>query len=173
MKKTLAIVALLLVSSMAFAAKPLKVKSGSADVLKQEGVAVVKMDYSNATWEKKSSYEEFCGEEYEERVAQSLEAIVKGFNSSTKGLTFTQGQKEAEAQYTVTVKVQDMERKMTDIAMFNIRLSGTITIVDNTTGEEICEIEINKISGGSSYVPNTRLYSCFETLGTKLAKAKL
>ena len=57
-----------------------------------------------------------------------------------------------------------------DIAYFYIRVCGTITVVDNQTGEEVCEIEIDKLSGSASFVPNDRLASCFKTLGVKLAK---
>ena len=168
MKKVVTIMALLVISTLTFAGKPLKVKSGDTNFLNETVTAKVVMDYSNATWENKRSYETFCGEEYEERVEQSEAAFITGFNSFSKTLKMTNA--EEETKYTVTVHVLDLERKVFDIAEFYIRIVGTITVVDNETGEEVCTIEIDKLKGFASYVPNSRLYSCFQTLGQKLAK---
>ena len=60
MKKAITIIALLVISTLTFAGKPLKVLSGDISFLKEEAVAKVEMDYSQATWEKRSSYETFC-----------------------------------------------------------------------------------------------------------------
>ena len=168
MKKFVTIMALLVISTLTFAGKPLKVKTGDTNFLKETVTAKVQMDYSNTTWEKKRSYETFCGDEYEDRMEQSEVAFIKGFNSVSKTLKLSNT--EEEAKYTITVHVLDLERKVFDIAEFYIRIVGTITVVDNETGEEVCTIEIDKLKGDASYVPNSRLYSCFQTLGMKLAK---
>lgn len=170
MKKAITIIALLVISTLTFAGKPLKVLSGDIGFLKEDAVAKVEMDYSQATWEKRSSYETFCGEEYEERVEQSKVAFISGFNSTSK--TFKVADTEQDTKYTMVVHVNYLERKVFDIAEFYIRINGTISVVNNETGEEVCQIEINKLAGSASYVPNVRLYSCFQTLGNKLAKMK-
>jgi hypothetical protein len=79
---------------------------------------------------------------------------------------------EENPKYTITVHVEDLERKVFDIAEFYIRIVGTISVVDNETGEEVCVIEIDKLKGSASYVPDVRLFNCFQTLGIKLAKLK-
>lgn len=170
MKKTITIIALLVISTLTFAGKPLKVKSGNINFLKEDAVAKIEMDYSNTTWEKKNSYKEFCAEEYDGRVEQSGISFIEGFNTTSKALKLTNS--DEEAQYTLVVHVADLERKFQDIAYFYIRVCGTITVMNNQTGEEVCEIEIDKLSGSASFVPNDRLASCFKTLGVKLAKMK-
>lgn len=170
MKKIVTIMALLVISTLTFAGKPLQVKKGNLDFLKDDAIAKVEMDYSQTTWEKDRAYDEFCGEDYEPRVAQSKEAFIQGFNSKSESLKLTDD--DDQVKYTITVHVGDLERKMFDIAMFYIRIVGSITVVDNETGEEVCTIEIDKLKGYSSYVPDTRLYSCFLTLGQNFAKLK-
>lgn len=171
MKKTFTVLALLLISTMTFAAKPLKVKSGDLSFKQDAAVAKLVMDYSNAKWEEKKSYEEFCEEDYDSRVQQSYLAVMTGFNSLNPALKLTNDE-EAEAKYTVTVQLTNLERKMWDIASFYIRIEGIITVVNNETGEEVCSIEIKKLKGSASYVPDTRLFSCFQELGFNFAKLK-
>ena len=168
MKKAITVLALLFVSTLTFAGKPLKVSSGSLDFLKEGAVAKLEMDYSNTTWERKKSYEVFCEDAYNDRVEQSAVAVMTGFNNASRQLKITDSQEDAK--YTITVHVADLERKMWDIAELYIRVVGTITVVDNETGEEVCVIEIDKLKGNASYVPDARLFSCFQTLGMKLAK---
>ena len=170
MKKIVAIMALLVISTLTFAGKPLQVKKGTLDFLKDDAIAKVEMDYSQTTWEKKRPYDQFCGDTYEERVSQSQEAFIQGFNSKSKSLKLTDD--DEQVKYTITVHVGDLERKVFDIASFYIRIVGTITVVYNETGEEVCTIEMDKLKGAASYIPNTRLYSCFLTLGQTLAKLK-
>ena len=69
MKKTFTVLALLLISTLTFAAKPLKVKSGDLSFKQEAVLARLVMDYSNATWEGRQSSEEFCGEDYGSRTA--------------------------------------------------------------------------------------------------------
>lgn len=171
MKKTFTILALLLISTLTFAAKPLKVKSGDLSFKQEAVIARLVMDYSNATWEGRQSYEEFCGEDYGSRVQQSAIAVMTGFNSFNPALKISLDE-DAEAKYTITVRLAELERKMWDIASFYIRVQGTISVVNNETGEEVCSIEMKKLSGNASYVPDTRLFSCFQELGLSLAKLR-
>ena len=96
MKKAITIIALLVISTLTFAGKPLKVNSGDINFLKEAAVAKIEMDYSNTTWEKKKSYKEFCAEEYDERVVLSGNAIIEGFNTTSKALQLTNSDEEAQ-----------------------------------------------------------------------------
>lgn len=171
MKKTFTVLALLLISTLTFAARPLKVKSGDMSFKQEAVIARLVMDYSNAKWEGRQSYEEFSGEDFGDRVQQSAIAVMTGFNSFNPALKLSDDE-NAEAKYTVTIRLTDLERKMWEIASFYIRIEGTISVVNNETGEEVCSIEIKKLGGNASYVPDTRLFSCFQELGLSFAKLR-
>ncbi len=170
MKKVFLIVCLS-VLCVALSAK-VKITSGSAAFLKEEATAVLVMDYSEATWEDDQSYQSWCGEDYEQRVELSYSSVALGFNKNSDNLKIRQ-QDSATARYRITIKVETMEQKMGGgWGRFYTMCTGTLTVVDISTGAVVCTAQIKREDGDTDYVPNDRLAKCFFHVGKAMARMR-
>ena len=171
MKKVLITAILLFTAASLFAAKPLKVSKGSLDVLSENATATWSIDLSQATFEKKQSFETWCEGDYQTRVEGMNEAFFGSFNNYSKGLKLV---KSGNAPYQLTFKVSDFEQKQGPGmwgSMF-IRVSGVIDIVDCASGETVCEIEVNGVKGDTDFVQNDRFPKTMDWLCRDIFKMK-
>ena len=151
MKKTLITTLILLLSFTAMA--KVKVVSGSAACIKEKAIAVVEFDYSEATFDKNQSYENWCGEDFDERVTSSTKEFVNSFNKKSKGLQISDN--EAEAKYRIIVKVGDCDQNMgfsCNWGQMQFKCNAMITIVEIATNEVVCTVEVDEEKGESKWV---------------------
>ena len=170
MKKILIACAALLLSSSLFAAKPLKVASGSLDVLKEASTATWTIDLSEAVFEKDGSFKAWCGDEYDTRVKLMNEAFFEGINKYSNGLKLV---KEGEAPYKVVLKVNKFERKQGP-GMWGscfIRIFGTFSVVD-TEGNTVLELEVDGVKGDTDFVETDRFPKAIDWLCRDIFKLK-
>lgn len=171
MKRLLTTALLLFTAASLFAAKPLKVNKGSLDVLRQDATATWSIDLSKATFEQKQSFEVWCEDDYQTRVQGMNDAFFTAFNKYSKGLQLVN---EGSAPYNLVLKVSNFDRKQGPGmwgSMF-IRVFGVIEIVDNASGETVCEIEVNGVRGDTDFVENDRFPKTMDWLCRDLFKMK-
>ena len=171
MKRLLTTALLLFTAASLFAAKPLKVSKGSLDVLRQDATATWSIDLSNATFEKKQSFEAWCEDDYQTRVQLLNDSFFEYFNKYSKGLQLVN---EGSAPYNLTFKISNFERKQGPGmwgSMF-MRVSGVIEIVDCESEETVCEIEVNGVRGDTDFVENDRFPKVMEWLCRDIFKMK-
>ncbi|MBP5483400.1 MAG: hypothetical protein J6X99_03985 [Bacteroidales bacterium] len=172
MKKLVSICAICLLSaSSLFAAKPLKVASGSLDVLKSDATATWSIDLSNAVFEKDGDFKTWCGPEYDERVKLMNEAFYNGFNNYSAGLKLVKGGK---APYKLVFKVREFERKQGP-GMWGscfIKVYGTLEIEDTATGEKVLVLDVDGVKGDTDFVETDRFPKIMDWLCRDIFKLK-
>ena len=171
MKRLLTTTLLLLAAASLFAAKPLKVSKGSLDVVRQDATATWTIDLSQATFEKKQSFEAWCESDYQTRVQSMNDTFFESFNNYSKGLKLVN---EEPAPYKLVFTVSDFEQKQGPGmwgSMF-IRVSGVIDIVDCSSGETVCELEVNGVKGDTDFVQNDRFPKTMDWLCRDIFKLK-
>lgn len=154
-----------------FAAKPLKVTKGSLDVLRQDATATWSIDLSQATFEKKQSFEESCEEDYQAIVQSINDTFFASFNQYSKGLKLVN---EEEAPYQLVFNVKDFERKQGPglWGSMYIRVFGVIDIVDCASGETVCELEVNGVKGDTDFAECDRYPKTMDWLCRDIFKMK-
>ena len=108
MKKILTAMALLLASVSLFAAKPLKVVSGSPDVLKQDVTATFTLDVSQASFENKKDFKSWSGADYDTYVQLMNDSFFQYFNKYSTGMKLV----KEDAPYNVVLDIRLFEEKM-------------------------------------------------------------
>lgn len=169
MKKILTLSALLLASVSLFAAKPLKVSSGSIDVLKEDVTATVTIDLSQATFEGEKDFKTWCEGEYDTRVKLINDSFFEYFNKYSKGMKLVKD----DAPYQLVFAIKKFERKMgANFGQFSMKIDGTITIVDKASGETVCQLDVDGIKGAADFVENDRFPKTMDTLCKEISKLK-
>ena len=150
----------------------IKIVSGNANFLKENATAILVFDYSEASWEEEESYEQWCGEDYEERVKLSYGSFIFGFNRESTTLKLKQ--EDSAAKYRIVVKITTMEQKASGWGWgrFYALCTGTIVVEEIASGEIVCTAKVSREGGDPDYVPNDRLAKCFKALGMATAKMK-
>ena len=149
----------------------IRIVSGNANFLKENATAILVFDYSEASWEEDESYEQWCGEDYEERVKLSYGSFIFGFNRESTALKIKQ--EDPSAKYRIIVKITTMEQKLGGgWGRFYALCTGTIIVEEIASSEVVCTAQFNREDGDSDYVPNDRLAKCFMALGIATAKMK-
>lgn len=179
MKRLLLVSALLLASVSLFAAKPLKVTKGSMDVFKQDATATWNIDLSQAVFvnngifakENKGDFKTWCEEDYDERVRLMNEAFFDAFNMYTTGMELV---KEEKAPYQVILKVDKFERAQGPGVMGSCYISvfGTLSLIDNASGESVLEVAVNNVKGDTDFVETDRFPKTMTWLCRDLFKLK-
>lgn len=173
------------------AANPLKVKSGSLDVLKDEAVAVVEFDHANPIVDgkelsAKDYYSAKSEEEYQKFVSEmnrGSESFITFFNEN-KGkkspIRLSLSTEEQEnAKYRLLVKVNrinagngggmvwGMSRKAGGAV-----LHGEMTFVNVATGEPVCVIDFADVKGLLNPAFYARIISAYRYLADYLIELK-
>lgn len=169
MKKLLLTFLVLLCSAVMFAG-PLKKTSGDEKCFSENATAVLSMDLSNTTFDKKQSFKTWCGKDYEERVSVSEKGFTESFNQNSKGLKIVDS--ESDAKYKIVIDVKNFQRKSASFGWgrFHVKIYGTLTVVDNATGETVCAYSIDGVSGGDDFNETERFEKSFSELGKVLLK---
>ncbi len=160
--------ALWLVASMGYAKKSMVVTDGDiCSLLGQDTTVSVAFDYSHTRWEQEESYKDFCGDDYQVRVDNSLTTFTEAFNRTSKTLRATNS---GEAAYRMVVVVDNLERKqgMVMWGRMYIRVTGQIRVFDAATNEPVLTVTVQNLAGDEDFVPNDRLNKCFDKLATQL-----
>ena len=168
MKRLLLALCLVLSCAVSFAG-PLK-GEGDTKCLKESAKAVLSIDFSKATWEKKEDFKTWCGDTFSERETASVTNFTTAFNESSKGLQVaTEGN---DAKYKMVIEVKNFERKSASIGFgrAHIKIYGTLKVVDAASGETVCTYTIDGLSGGDDYVETERFAKSFAKLGKELTK---
>lgn len=174
MKKVLSILVCLLTNVlMVQAGSDLKVVSGSADFTKESAKAIVTVIFTNCKWEKKEDFKSWCGEDYDQRVNSAAPAIMSGFNLKSKGLKIVTD--ASAAKYKINFGVRNMQRKqgMGFWGSCYIKLYGTITVTEISSGNTVCVIEVDGQSGDTDFVENDRIEKAFVGVGEEMASKRL
>lgn len=154
--RALMVAALLTVGAASADAKnPLKVKSGDEDVFNdKKSTAIYTVDLKGATWEEEETFEAYSGDEYAKRV----EIISQAWKNEA-GEELNLKAVDSDARYTVCLRIDNFEQKQALTSTWGrmyIRIYGTITVTDNTTGEAVCVITVDGSGGDPDYVQNDR-----------------
>ena len=152
----------------------IKTTSGNWGFLNEETTAIIVFDYSNATWEEVTIYEQWCGNDYANRVKLSYGSFILGFNNESPKLIINQ--EAPSAKYRITVKVNELEEKSGSVLKGGlwgrsyIQCSGTIIVEEIVSGKVICTAVIDEEEGEQDLVIDDRLAKCFYALGKATAK---
>ena len=148
--------------------------SGNWSFLNEETTAIVVFDYSDATWGDEVYYEQWCGNDYANRVKLGYGAFILGFNNESSKLKIQQ--EDSSAKYRIIVKINALEEKHGAIlkgglwGRFYIQCSGTIIVEEITSGEVVCTARIDDEEGERDLVIDDRLAKCFNALGKSTAR---
>lgn len=169
MKKLLLTFVVLLCSAAMFAG-PLKKTSGDGKCFLENATAVLSMDLSNTTFDKKQRFQTWCGKDYEERVAVSEKGFTTSFNQYSKGLKIAE--QGTDAKYKIVIDVKNFQRKSASFGFgrFHMKIYGTLSVIDNATGETVCAYTIDGLSGGDDFNETDRFEKSFFELGKVLLK---
>ena len=172
MKNLVLSIIMLLFYLTAFA--DIDVTSGSSDFLDEEVTAIVVFDYSKATWQEEVYYEQWCGNDFANRVKLGYGSFILGFNNESSKLKIQQ--EDSSAKYRIIVKINVFEEKHGAAlkgglwGRYYIQCSGTILVEEIASGEVVCTAKIDDEEGERDLVINDRLAKCFYALGKATAK---
>lgn len=143
---------------------------GNVKCLKENESAVLTIDFSKVTWEKKQDFKQWCGAEYDKRVEVSNSEFTKSFNENSKGVKIVEAGKEAK--YKIVVELTNFERKTASFGWgrAHIKIYGTLSVVDAATGDTVCTYALDGVSGGDDFVETDRFAKSFAELGKQLSK---
>ena len=172
MKKVLLSLLVSLIAMSSFAAKPLKVLSGKANCLKEFSSAIVVFDYSGTTWEGDESLQEYCGDDYEPRITRGYKTFVREFNVFSKGVKIVEEEEKADAIIRVIFDEFEQKQGMSSWGRFYLRFYGTIEIINRSTNEVVCKLEMDKLGGDADYSQDDRFAKAYAALAKELATVK-
>ena len=170
MKKYVLFLFAVLLTITVNAASPLKVISGTTSFLNADAGACIEFDFSNSTWEKDETLKQHFQEEYNELINNSQSTFINTFNSSNRNLKFVD--KESKPQYKVIVKFDNFEAKVGGFYRKVVRIWGTATIIDLSSNESVCTIQITKSEGTGDYVTKEAFWKSFDKFGELFSKLK-
>ncbi|MBP5667608.1 MAG: hypothetical protein IKW77_03310 [Salinivirgaceae bacterium] len=165
MKKILLFMAFVFCFTNAFGKKKIEVAYGNITVLKEVATAKFVLDLDETTWEGKENYKQRLGDKFPERFKLSNDAFVRYFNATTKGLKITD---DEDAKYTIIFKVVDLEQYMGAYGRFAKYILGTIDIVDNSTKNVVCSVNVKRLEGSADYTVPGRIEKAYSTVAIKL-----
>ncbi len=169
------------------AANPVKLLKGDVSVFQQEAVANVVIDDHTTIIDGRgqtadvyygeqsaAKYEEFVGD-----VDRGHESFITYFNEKRKlGTKLTMASADESAAYTLKVNVSSMNVGNAGGAFWGMSrkaggalINGTMQLVDNSTGEVVCEFEFEKVKGLMSPAFRARVISVYRYLADGLLKA--
>jgi len=176
-KQLLLAIILLLCCSCFCHARDVKVKSGSMPQFTDGQTVNLKLDLSTTTWDESRSLKRFFYVEYNEdyfedemagafdRFVENLnKALAEGFKEGMCPLKVVDG----EADYTVSVNITNFHdtREMWDR---QTDAYGEAEIIDNATGEVVCVLELNCVSGVEIQDKAKGTIDCMKNVGESIS----
>ena len=169
MKKLLFCLYLISISSFVYAGSgKFSVIKGDKNILRENVSATLEIDTSTAMWEGES-YEQFCGNDYQERTEGSLLAFTNSFNESSKGLRIANNE---QAKYKIIIVVHKYLRKIRTFYKGEVMIWCTINLIDLNTGNECLKIEVEKAGGDTDYTIHEGIYKCFSAMAKRVNNIK-
>ena len=171
MKKLLLFLLVSFLSVNVFAVKnKVVVKSGDLSVLKETANAILEMDYNGTTWEDDDDYKQWSGKDYDERVRLSENSFTRRFNATSKGLKIN----NENAKYKIVLKVTNLEQHQSRdaIGRLTMFITGTIEVIDITTGNSCLVLELLQARGSGDYTMSDRINKAFGKLAERLFELK-
>ena len=158
--------------SVFVSAARLEILSGDVNVLKENATCSFVLDLTNATFERKENFKDWCGINYDERVYLMETAFPESFNKKTKGLRIVTD--ESSAKYKIVLHIDNFVRKMGRMygASAWMRIDGYISIVEMGTNKEVLRIGINKFYGDQDFKETDRFPKAVSVLAEKIHKLK-
>ncbi len=150
----------ILLCSLAVMAKP-KVPQ----FVREKANVVVNIDLSKATWEKKQSFKDWCGEAYNERVAICKDAFKKSFGKEYKNLSVVEA--KADAKYEINVDIDNIKRRTELNGEYEYRIYGKVNVVDVKSGKTVYTYKAKGVDG-DGYNDDICLGEAFEELADDL-----
>ena len=162
--KKLMTLAVLLVMALNASARggDVKIKSGSLLTLKDaDKTMIVAFDYGGATIEGQPVMEYLASrgeknvQDWPNDNKEVLKTFIECFNKyNKKGTKIVSGD---DADYKMVIKADKLDfgsGAASVVWVFGAgvrKIWGTLTVVDQSTGDTICTVEIDEVDGGSSY----------------------
>lgn len=134
--------------------------------VREKANVVVNIDFSQATWEKKQSFKDWCGDAYDERVSISNESFKKSLGKEYKSLTVV-GSK-ADAKYEINVYVDNLKRKTEMNGEYEFKIYGKIDVVDVKSGKIVYTYKAKGVDGGDDYNEDVCLAKVFDELADEM-----
>ena len=173
MKRLFLMAIMTIVTTVAFAANPIKVINGDKKFFKSaEGNVILEVIYDDATFDDKMPLTEKYSN-IDEKTEISYNSFVEVFSQRNSKLNFVKD--EAEAKYKMTIRVTKVDEFVNIMGFIPgpcIRVWGTLTVTDAKTGDSLLVVEIVEIDGGSAATTDRAFNDTFGELGQKIAKLK-
>ena len=173
MKRTVFTAIMAVAAVVAFAGNPLKVMGGDKKFFKTaEGPTLLEISYEGATYDGKMPLTDKYAD-IPQKARISYDGFVEEFSERNKKITFVSD--PAQAKYKMSIKVTKIDEF---INMFGfvagpcIRMWGTLTVTEISSGTPLLVVDIDEIDGGSSVTTDRAWNDCFGELGERIAKLK-
>ena len=170
MKRILLFAFCLCLSSILFAASPLKIARGEYPQFKKGDQAILVIDMSNTTWEEKESFGKHF-EEYDKLEDLLYEVFLTTYNRNSKTIHING---EGNPNYRFVFRPEDFFCSV-DGAFFkkNTRVWGTLSILEEDSRNEICVVQIIGFpSAESDYVEADSVIKCISNLAKTLTRRR-
>lgn len=165
MKKRVLLGLILIQLSICASARGLKKVSGSLEILKEKADVTMTLNLEDATWEEDETFEEYCEDEYQERVQLLNKSWKSCFKKHSTGLTPSDDAPKYSAKLTIT----NFEQKQgSNWGRMRIALYGTMTISELSSGNDVLVMKLDGFCGSSDYNQNDRLVKAVDELCEKL-----
>jgi len=172
MKKYILTILLAFVGSItAMAGDDIKLTDGSVASLKDGGVGCVVIDMAGTKFDNKMPLrqdERFAN--VDEQLPECTKEFIREFNDNSKKFKMTE--KADEAQYEFIVKITNLDvfvNVMSFKGGVGIKLWGSVTIKDKTTGNNVAVFTIDE-EGNSGFTYQIALEEGYEGIAKFLAK---
>ena len=173
MKRLILMAFMTVVATVTFASNPIKVIGGDKKFFKSaKGSIFLEVIYDNATFDDKMPLTEKYTDMAEKAII-SCNGFIEEFSERNTQVNFVET--EAEATYKMTVKVTKVDEFINIMGFIPgpcIRVWGTLTITDVTSGDSLLVVDIDEIDGGSAPTVDRAFNDTFGELGKRIAKLK-
>lgn len=172
MKRTVLTLIAMLICVVSFADNSTTIIQGNASFLKKAGIANISFDWSHAEWDNgRETLQEHWGEDYEKTVKRGEKAFINNFNKNSKKLKISTD----SAQYHIEVEMGNIDyffSAMSFVPGHKHRISAKIKVIELSTGNTVCVIDVDARKGGRDFVISDSFVKAMEQIGEDVAKLK-
>ena len=164
---------MLLTTVTAFAG-PIKEISGKKEyktLLKESAVAVLKCDWTKATYDDKQPVAEYFAADWDKVRDNCERSFINGFNEKSSALKLASN--SSNAKYTFTLKVDKVDcffAAMAFVPRHKAKMWGQLDVTDNATGNVVASFKITEAEDGRDMVRNESFGKTFLEIAKKFAK---
>lgn len=161
-----------MVISMVVCAAEIKVVSGKASFMKQEYFAVVLFNWDEAKFDNRESLKDYWNEDFEKYLSEGKKKFIEGFNDSSKKVKFVDTDL---AGYIFNVEVTNIDYFFSAMSMVpghKHKIWCTITVIEKSTGKEVCKIDVKEFKGGRDFSKFDSFTEMMLDFGKQVGKIK-